>query len=133
MHKNGVHQTVPPLTFTVMTWSTELLDQTGAFSSHRFQPVVAGIYLITATLLWQAPTNQQRCLIYIAKNGGGTHAASIAASGTGPQSSVVMGLLALNGTTDYVEILAYHNAAGAKVVDGGTGDTYFSGALLCTT
>ena len=118
---------VPHATNTKITLGGEDYDTANCFASSRFTPNVAGYYLICAGLRCES---LQHGHAIIAKNGvpfsGGAHA------NAGMFNSTISDLVYLNGSTDYVELWAYHTAGTTQnmgtVALGGLG-TWLSGFL----
>jgi hypothetical protein len=68
---------------------------------------------------------------WIYKNGNSWKRAQFASAAGGNWKAEVQSLVYLNGTSDYIEIYAYHNAGSGKVVYNSNGQTYngFEGYL----
>jgi hypothetical protein len=87
---------------------------------HRFRPVEAGYYQVNAQLTWSvAPGNGSKLAIY--KNGV-EHAAYACYAQNAPVF-VLSDVIFLNGTTDYLEMWAFHQfgkdlAAGGAILTG---------------
>jgi hypothetical protein len=113
---------------TKVTFGTELNDSHGCFNpaTSRFQPTVAGWYLVIASV--RVFSAFAGLTLYVYKNG--ANEKEIGGSSSGSQGSIAGSCLVyLNGTTDYVEIYCTQNAAtqNAHV----TADrTYFQGVFV---
>lgn len=89
-------------------------DPTNSFNgtTGRFQPTVPGYYQINALVRFTSDgINGSFVAAVIGKNGANYHLAS--ASSNGYPSINVSDVLYLNGSTDYVQVGAMHNATGA--------------------
>ena len=123
-------QSISAGTVTKLQLQSEDFDTANAFDSttnYRFQPTVAGYYLLTGTWgtslssflnLYIYKTNVQFKLLY-------TNYTSPSYGGAGSSAIVY-----LNGSTDYAELWAYSSAA--CTVTTGTANTYFTGCLVRT-
>lgn len=113
---------------TKVRFNAENFDTNNCFDSttnFRFQPNVAGYYMLTARCRVDGgPTRQ---ILYLYKNG------SYFQSGnditvTGP-SGTISGVVYANGTTDYFEIYVYVTG-GTPTITATGGDNYFQGSLV---
>jgi hypothetical protein len=111
--------------------NTEEFDTNGFhdIASGRFQPTIAGYYLITGMVNLSGGSTGGG-MVGIAKNNGlfkrGNIVATSSTLGTG---CLVSALVYFNGTTDYVELWVY--APTATTTNAGTGsDTYFQGMMV---
>jgi hypothetical protein len=131
VHKNGTNQTgIVTATFTLITWSTEVIDSSGNFASNRFTPTVAGTYMIALMVLWTAAADAAYIVPALYKNGTIYAAGTARASGTGEQSCNVLAFVPMNGTTDYVEAYGFQGSGSNKDISGNTAGTFFSGARI---
>lgn len=100
---------------TALNLDIELLDSDGGHSTvtntSRYTPTVPGLYLVIGSVGWTASATGDRRL-QIGLNG-----ASVIGSGVSldPSQVVLCGmqttaLVTMNGTTDYVEVMAAHTA-----------------------
>jgi hypothetical protein len=129
--KGGTDQTgVVTATATLVTWSTEVLDSHNDFASNKFTPTVAGTYLIVLGIYWTAAVDQAFILPRIAKNGTLYAGGSARASGTGDQGNLMIAIVAMNGSTDYIEAYAYQDSGSNKTISGNAGFTFFGGARI---
>lgn len=121
---NSTAQTVTTGVSTMVTVA-ETLDPNGNFASNRHTPTVAGTYRYRGTLVVTA-TSVTLVDLYIYKNGASARWMAGAVPGT-TNALAVAGCvdIAMNGTTDYVEL--FGNASG-------TGTVQFAGAApsLCS-
>ena len=108
-------QLLPTGTYSVVQLNTEEFDTAAAFDSttnYRFQPAVAGYYLITGqAMLAAAAGGVGICAIF--KNGNMHKRGSLAQihSGDGV-GSVVTTLMYFNGTTDYIDLRVFQSSGG---------------------
>lgn len=109
---------------TALSLDTELLDSDSGHSTvtntSRYTATVAGTYFVIATVGWGASATGDR-RIQIALNG-----AAIIGSGTGADANQVVTtgqvactFVTLNGTTDYIEVMAAQNSGGTLSTVGG--------------
>jgi hypothetical protein len=119
---------IPTAAITKVNFAVEDFDTNSNFASSRFTPTVAGYYQINASVQFTGSTTNPLC--YITKNGLQVKCGSYTTgSFTGPVS-VASGLVYLNGSTDYVEVAAYH-ATGSSVNTLAAADTTrFDGCLV---
>jgi hypothetical protein len=126
MAYGSVTTSVSNQTNTKITLDVEEYDTNSNFTSSRFTPTIAGYYQITGSVYASTPLQTLRAFIF--KNGasyrGGPHI-----SATSLQFQMdVNALVYLNGTTDYIELYAFHNNGGTSNIGGGA-DTYMCGFL----
>lgn len=119
---------IPNAAITKVNFQVEDFDTNNNFASSRFTPTIAGYYQINASVQFTGSTTNPLC--YITKNGSQVKCGSyVTGSFTGPVS-MVSGLVYLNGTTDFVEVAAYH-ATGSSVNTLAAADTTrFDGCLV---
>jgi hypothetical protein len=126
MAYGSVTTSVSNQTNTKITLDVEEYDTNSNFTSSRFTPTIAGYYQITGSVYASTPLQTLRAFVF--KNGtqyrGGPHI-----SGGNTQFQMdVNALVYLNGTTDYIELYAFHNNGGTSNIGGST-DTYMCGFL----
>lgn len=112
-------------TNTKITFGNTSFDTASAVSSSRFQPTVAGYYLILSSVECLTAGNSYfHCKVY--KNGS-SYAVGVnfGSSATAGPTSAVSTLVYCNGSSDYIEIYAI--AAGASTTSSST--STFSGYL----
>jgi hypothetical protein len=122
------NQTVAATTWTKVQANTELFDTQNNFdnaTNYRFQPVVAGYYLMTGTL--SCPSGTGYCATMIYKNGAAFATGSSYSTGAGASSTATT-LVYLNGTSDYVELYGYSPTT--TFTGSGTNSTIFSGTYI---
>jgi hypothetical protein len=118
-------QTLSSNTFTKLQFQTEEWDTASAFdntTNYRFNPQVAGYYLVTGSMTLGASVSNNFVQIY--KNG------SVARFGS--QNTVdrsqISAYIYLNGTTDYIEL--YGRVVTGQVLDASSTNTYFQASLV---
>lgn len=117
-------QSIANATFTKVAFQNEDFDSGGYYdnaTNYRFTPLIAGTYLVQSRIGW-SPTlvNQKLLLSSIYKNGSRVIDGTTVTSGTGDHGVFVAGLVALNGSTDYIELYAYQETGGSASIYGGT-------------
>lgn len=129
-NKNGTDQTgIAAATSTKITFTTELWDTHGWYdaANSRFTPLRAGKYRVTIQLVWSASNivdaQLMQALIY--KNGSLYKGSSDSSSGTGTQGITAVGIVDMNGSSDYIEAYGYLAGAGNKTISGLATVTYF--------
>jgi len=127
------NQSITNSTFVKVQLNAEEFDTNSNFDSttnYRFTPTVAGYYQLNAGI------NLSGTAITVAigslfKNGSeykrGNQIPVVSASTVGV---VISSIVYFNGSTDYAEIYAYSSATSANVVTGGSGVSYFNGAMV---
>jgi len=133
----NVGQSLSATTATKIQLQNESFDTASAFDSttnYRFQPAVAGYYLVNGRLTLNDNVNNLAVLAMIYKNGASV-ALSLATATNGVYASAnVLDLVYLNGSTDYIEMYGYNVSASSYTVVAstfGTGDsTNFSASLV---
>jgi hypothetical protein len=110
---------LPDNTPTKMILGTALYDNHSYWdaTNHRFTPLIAGTYQISASVEIGAATDQALVEALIYKNGTVVYRGGTRNSGTGTNGSTVSGILTLNGSTDYVELFAI-SSSGSQSVSG---------------
>lgn len=128
VHKNGTNQTaVPTATPTVVTWSTERFDTNSNFASNKFTPQVAGKYLVTFAYEIAGTGAGTWAMIY--KNGSILHQANMNANVTNAAPNIAA-VVDMNGSTDYIELVAYHEHGANRDILGTTQCTWATGAWI---
>lgn len=120
---------VPNSTATKVTLAGERFDTASCFASSTFTPNVAGYYQLNGAV-WLGSTGAAYLVAEIRKNGSlGEGISGSIDNGTDTRSSVVGGLIYLNGTTDYVELFCTQVSGGTRTVTAGQNATFFCGFL----
>lgn len=130
----NANQSVPDNTLTKITIDTEQFDTNSDYdnaTNYRFTPTVAGKYLITCSIRFNAvnPGDEIATLLY--KNGAEyarsiTHTGVSGGAGITPTIAIVVDA---NGSTDYFEMWGLHVSGVAINALAGTG-TYFTGCRI---
>jgi hypothetical protein len=116
---------LPNNTITKVTLATEGFDTNSNFASSRFTPTVAGYYQISGSVyVLNAPLFLQAILY---KNG--QNAVAGVHTNTRTYLSNFSDVIYLNGTTDYLELYAFHASGGTETVNVNAGGTFLSGFL----
>lgn len=111
-------------------YGTVQWDTSSAFTSNKFQPLVAGYYQIEGGIQFGVLTGAVATLLYIYKNGS-NFTRTYSNSPFSYQPLNVSGLVYLNGSTDYVEIYAEVDASsGTFATYNDSSFGYFSGCLV---
>ena len=133
--RNTSAQTVTSGVATKVQLNGEDFDTDNAFDSvtnFRFQPTVAGYYLVAGRIAASASSGGTVSTPLIYKNGslwlnGQPY---IPPSGSSSMTTTVTGLVYLNGSTDYAELWANITGAGTVTISNGTGITFLQGTLV---
>ena len=118
---------------TKIPMNTEVYDTDNAYdnsSNYRFTPQTAGKYVFYAQMTSADTQTANEFEISIRKNGstvlgGRTTLENFCSINT-------IGVVDMNGSSDYVEAYAYQNAGGNAILTGNTSRTYFGGYKLIT-
>lgn len=119
-------------TFVKMPLQTEEFDTANAFdatTNYRFQPLVAGYYQINGAvnLIGAAGNNY---IVSIYKNGTEYKRGNqLSYNPAGNTQALVVSLVYLNGSTDYVELYGYQNSGSTQTSGASSSLTYFNGFL----
>ena len=129
-YRSGTNQTVSNGVTTKVQYNAESWDITGCYdnaSNYRFQPSVSGYYQINANVSCAVSSSVTRTNVELYKNGGyysvlhDTVNYFIRGGGSD--------MVAMNGTTDYVEIY-YYIIATSPSVQAGSNESFFSASLV---
>ena len=118
---------------TKVNFDTEAYDTNNCYdtTNKRFQPNVAGYYLLNAAVRTGLST-QRRVVCAIHKNGGvflKAHSTSLSSSTYGAvNASYNTVIMYMNGSTDYADVYVYFQIA--ATIDNVETNTLFQGALL---
>lgn len=122
-YATGNGQTVTSGSFQKGQFSTEVLDSDGYYdnaTNYRFTPLVAGVYLVGVGG-GIAIDDGQIHNVGTYKNGVQQRVVSESAGATVTARPLIIDLVSLNGSTDYVEGFLFHN----RGVDSTTGNVFF--------
>lgn len=124
---NSTSTLIPTNTLTKVTLGTKVFDTNNNFDTtlSRFTPTVAGYYQINcAVYIFNAPFG---LVVNILKNG------NLVASGSEPfernTASNVSDIIYCNGSSDYIEMFAYHTGTAASTQND-SARTFMSGCLI---
>ena len=128
----GSSQNITDSTMTVISFETETHDSDSAYSTstYRFTPQTAGKYFFYASYRINSDVDSTRLFISIRKNG--SDFAQNNQNNDSEVSPVVSGFVDLNGSTDYVDAVAYQNSGGTRNLQTGNGKTIFFGYRVAT-
>lgn len=122
-------QSINVSTYTKINLGSKLFDTASCFntSNSRFTPNVAGYYQITGAIIYNnAGASYSGAIIY--KNGGDVKL--IFNQNSSGISSIVSGLIYMNGTTDYLELYGYIVGGSTNSILASASLTYFDGCLV---
>jgi hypothetical protein len=127
-------QTINDNVSAVVALNNEEFDTNNCFdnvSTFRFTPNVAGYYQISGAVYFSTNTVNFVTAV-IAKNGSSLKYGPQAGNGAFTYGSTVCSIVYLNGTTDYVQLLAYQNSGTSKTLQSSAAPlyNYMSGALV---
>ena len=130
----GSVQSVSASTFTKVSLNVESFDTDSNYdnsTNYRFTPTVAGYYQINACVLVQQSSGTGTiALCQVRKNTTTVIQQEITCTYTSGLSCCASGLVYLNGSTDYVELYGYTNAASSPGFGAGLSTTYMNGCLV---
>lgn len=128
-HKNGSDQTgIADITFTTVTWSTELYDIGGYFASDGWTPPAGKVHLQANLLVSATVTtgNQISCAIF--KNGSGYKQVNLMGSSIIGGGGVFIAVEDVANGTDVYTVKVYIDVnSGTATVSGNTQNTFFTG------
>ena len=127
----ATNQSIVTSTFAKVAINTELFDTNSNFntSTYAFTPTVAGYYQVNGNVLLSAVKNV--ALVEIWKNGaalvrGNQQVNTAVASSRGVS---VSNLVYMNGSSDYLNLYAYHTTGTTQTILGGSRYAYFTAHL----
>jgi len=114
--------TIATSTTTAVVCNTEVFDIGGAYdtSNGRFTPNVAGIYWVKAQILWStssSATNNAYYQVFARKNGTGVLRDIIHIDKQDWWTNECSGLIELNGSSDYMDMVVWHNRGGDEYIE----------------
>ena len=132
---NGGNQSLTSNTWTKVVLNTKIFDTANAFdavTNNRFQPTVAGYYIITGSPgNYSTSTALTAAGAAIYKNGVTIHTVYQFSGGSVTAFNVtVSAVVYLNGSTDYVELWASVTASAGAILAGSLSSTYMTGVLV---
>lgn len=130
-------QTINNITATKITLSNEVFDTNSNFdqtTNYRFQPTVAGYYQINGRVTLQVTNAANAAVAMIYKNGLCVALGTATSTTTAYPTASVSSVVAMNGSTDYIELYCYSLGGGNYSTVNGVftiGDgTNLTGALV---
>jgi len=118
------NQAVTSGTFTKITINTKEFDTSNSFdnvTNYRYQPLVAGYYLITATVYPSTTTTETLSSIY--KNGSAYKTINLNGSN---EYALISCLVQMNGSTDYLELYGLLAGTSPSI----NANSWFQGVLV---
>ena len=118
---------VPSGSLTKVTLDQEQFDTNNNYSTNsRFTPTVSGYYFITASIGFDTSGSNVTALLFVnnVQHAAGTQVNS------GSNVSIVSSVIYFNGSTDYIELFAFHNTGGSLNIRTDYSYTSFSGFLI---
>ena len=124
-------QSIPNNVYTKMQMNTELFDTNSNYdtTNYRFTPTVAGYYQVTGSWLTNGTVTTGQVVSSIYKNGVVAKSSATTALGTGMALTAV-GLIYMNGTTDYLEFFGRQGSGSAYSTIAASPDIYYFEAFL---
>jgi hypothetical protein len=134
-HSSGDTQAITTATLTKKTLTSPTIDTDSGFddTNNRYTPNTAGTYLVTASVVYNTLADQKSCLTSISKNGSEVaRTECISSSATYNITAVVVALVAMNGSSDYVEIFVYHDTGSDENILTGNHRTFLQAVRVST-
>ena len=131
----SANQTITKSTVHKINLSEASVDTDNALVDGKFKPSVAGYYQVSGSVFSASTDTAVQTVSYLHKNGTLiTHGNSVRTTDgtvTGVvSSSVIIDVVYLNGTTDYLELHGFIDTAGTPIVDSNKVHTYLSAVLV---
>lgn len=123
-------QSLSATTGTKIAHNSIRFDTANCFNTttNRFTPNVPGYYWFCAGTRTGNTTSD--FVTYLQKNGGNQMIGNICSSDTAIASSIVTGIIPMNGTTDFVDVFVYTGTSVTTQVSPGGEWIYFQGFLV---
>jgi len=121
------NQSIPASTFTKILLPLENFDTNNNFASSTFTPTVAGYYQINAGV---SSSTTGVMLLSIFKNGAESIRGNQLLGDPGSRIAVVSSVIFLNGSTDFVELYFFQNAATSQNTSGSQSTVYMNGVMV---
>ena len=128
--RTGSTQALPDATFTVVLFNTELVDTHSFYdpATGKFQPNIAGYYQVNWRLSINATGGNAINTVSVLRKNGVDYRQGTQLVNTSNLTSFLGStgscIVLLNGTTDYLEVLAYSdNVSGAGTINTGADAT----------
>ena len=126
---SAAEQLISANTNTKVTFGTEIFDTAGNFASSRFTPTTAGYYQINASLTLSS-NSAGEFYGYFYKNGDRISRFSNSASALTNMTVSGGMVVAMNGSSDYLECYVAISNTGNPRIDSGSNQTQFSGVWI---
>ena len=130
----GRAQTVPNGPVTIVQYDTVEFDTAKCFntSTYAYMPNVAGYYQVNAVVYYSSNSTTGMFQIYLHKNGGTHKRGPSIYNATNNQNVGISfsSIVAMNGTTDYIQIAVVASAGAPQVILNDSYLTWFNGAML---
>lgn len=126
-------QTISTATFTKVQLDTEIIDTNSSFDSstnYRWTPTVAGKYLVMGNVGITTPADGALFVTAIYKNGSQAITESVNVGGASEAHLNTIGIIEMNGSTDYLELYTYHTSGSDRDIQGGSNRTQLQGIYL---
>jgi hypothetical protein len=127
--RSAAEQLVTAGTATKVLFGTEDFDTASNFASSRFTPTTAGYYQINSSIILSS-NSAGDFLGFFYKNGSVYNRFSCATTALINFGAAGGMVVAMNGSTDYVEVYATIGNSGNPRIDNGSGQTQFSGVWI---
>ncbi len=130
---NGVDQNLPASTITVVNLSAAPINLGGAFdtTAHRFQPTLAGYYLLQAKLVYlNSGAATSSTYVYFYLNGASYSYLGLPCAAGAGSNLTITDTIYLNGTTDYIDVRGSWTNSSSVSLLGATGVTWFNAAKV---
>lgn len=123
-----------PGSWTKVTWEAESIDTNGDvdLTNDRFTPTVAGIYEVEAAIDWESVQDGIQYGVAVYKNGSSYEDWSLVGAATVTETQPIRTRVAMNGSSDYVEVFVRIAGSGSNDKNVGVRST-FSGGLVDAT
>lgn len=125
-YQSAAAQTLLASTITKITLDVEEFDTDNCFTGSKFTPTRAGYYQFDGAVY--ATICGNFVVAYIYKNGALYKIGSFAAATGGQGASQVSSVIAMNGSTDYIELYGITQAAGT--INNSAPATYLNGTWI---
>ncbi len=130
-HKNGSDQTtIADVTFTKVTFGTEVYDNGSFFSSSTWTPPAGIVFIASACLGSGTMTPPKQSALCIYKNGSLYKQYNSYNAGTNVFTNLAALIDSCNGSDTYEIYIFVDVDSGTATVQGGTSNTYFVGQWL---
>jgi hypothetical protein len=126
---NSTPQSLTQSVLTKVTWSAETWDTDSYFASSTFTPLVAGYYLFTVGIGWDASPAGLGSVQFF-KNGSVNSIVAYDTVSNGAGNQTGSAIIYCNGTTDYIEVYGQSNAATSRSVYQDGTSSWFSGVWI---